>query len=750
MKNCSVVVLLLALVGGATAFGQTLNFRAEQLTIPPTSLTAQPVNCIQVGIFMSTENVGMDQDWSQVTVNMDYTDTSSIISGSPVVEVSDFVGTNNPAEVGISSPGTPIAGKSCAPADIINSATLGGMAVNYMPNAADPPSAGGSGFATETVNTVTNHITVGRLIAPGSIFRTNDGEEYLVAIVSFPIDTTMAAINDVIEVNFTSGAGQNIINRTGGALDADGTTMDGFAVLFAPLDCSGATADDNITGNMGANIQIGYLDPMATGMGGDITLTMPHAAQDPDQIRISPNDGSGDIILTGGQIGAGSTTLSLTTGADGTPDATQASVTYQVFYGLTLPAQLGGALGEGQPCNVTVTWQAPSCTIVFDTQPVAGGTTNGDVTLTNAVWDSVNGRFGTVTGPNALAVDLVTPTGIAGNVLTFNDAFTINPIGAANIGTYTVNFNGPASQPGTCSTTLTLACPTNSTSCASIPTNNAIGGSVTIPLSGSNVVDWDITYNGVTTNIPGNSTDFTVMPLVGNQTMVSIVANGFGPGGAPCSDTVDCTIDFAAPTCDSTTQNPDSTVTPVDVGTVITLTLVTTGAVSATIDGTPMTATVGTPGVDNTITWEATHVAVADQTVTAVITNPNGDTVNCTWTIDINCETPQIVFIAPFGQQGITISGTPGCTYTVTVSQNGVLIDNFDILVGDNGEGSDPAFVVPADVCIAVGQLGQLIVTPGCDGGIRTVPTMGEWALIAFAFLLMATGVYIIRRKRLA
>jgi hypothetical protein len=280
--------------------------------------------------------------------------------------------------------------------------------------------------------------------------------------------------------------------------------------------------------------------------------------------------------------------------------------------------------------------------------------------------------------------------------------------------------------------------------------NNVIGGMVTIPLSGTNVVDWDITYNGVTTNIPGASTMFTVTPLVGTATNVTITANGFGPGGTPCDAPVNCTIDFATPTCDSTTQNPDSTLTPVDVGTVITLTLVTTGAVSATINAVPMTPTIGTPGTSPTVTWEATHVAVADTTITAVITNPNGETVNCTWTIDINCEVPQIVFIAPFGQQGITISGTPGCTYTVSVSQNGVLIDDFDILVGANGQGSDPTFVVPADVCIAVGQLGQIIVSPGCDGGIRTVPTMGEWALIAFAFLLMAAGVYTIRRRRFA
>lgn len=198
------------------------------------------------------------------------------------------------------------------------------------------------------------------------------------------------------------------------------------------------------------------------------------------------------------------------------------------------------------------------------------------------------------------------------------------------------------------------------------------------------------------------------------------------------------------PTCDMATQNPDSAVTPVDVGTVITLTLVTTNAVSATIDGVPMTAVIGTPGVDPVITWEATHVAVADVTLTAVVTDGGGamTSAGCAWFIDISCDDPVIVSVAPVGGVGIVIGGTPDCTYTVRVTTHasGSVVE-YDVTVGPNGLGT-LNIVVPADVWIEVGQQGF----PQPTDSARTVPTLSQWGLMAFCLLLLGLGVYYKRR----
>jgi hypothetical protein len=743
MKKCSGVVLLLLSFLGSAAFAQSLYMRAEQLTVDPALLTSD--KCVQIGIFFSTEDVGTAEDWAQITSTIDYTlMNGAILASDPVVEISDFIGTNNPSETGIAAIAAPIAGSACVALDVINSATLGGSDIPYMPNAANPASAGNEGFATENVNNVTQTITASRLVAAGSIFQTNDLEEYLFAIVSVEFDQT-TPVGSFVEMNFRQDPGVNIINRTGGALDALGLNTDGFALIFAQQDCVGAVADDNIGGASGSNIGIDYLDPMAGGIGGDITLTMPHAGNDPDQIRIVPSDGSGEIILTGGQIGAGSSTLSLSTQGDGTP-VVGGPVTYQIFYGLNSPMGMG--IIEGAPCDVTVNWNAPTCSVVFDTIPIVGMATNLDVTLSNVVFDGGNSRYGTVSGP-AGSADLTAPM-VTGNSLFFDDALSIAMVSAGDVGAYQVgDATGADGNAVTgCSTFLGLMCPTNNTVC---PVATAtIGGMLTITLTGDNVADWDITYNGLTTNVPGATPTFDVTPIDGNATDVTITANGFDPMGNPCDETIVCPIDFVAPTCGAATQNPDSTVTPVDVGTVITLTLVTNGAVSAAINMVPMTPSVGTPGVDDMITWTANYTAIADETVTATITGPDGDSTTCSWMIDINCEEPQILSLGGFGTTGIVIGGTAGCTYTVTVSQGGVVLQTFDVPVGMDGTGSDPNFVVPADVCINVGQLGQIIAPPGCDTGARTVPTLGEWALIAFAMLLMATGVVYSRRRRLS
>jgi hypothetical protein len=158
-----------------------------------------------------------------------------------------------------------------------------------------------------------------------------------------------------------------------------------------------------------------------------------------------------------------------------------------------------------------------------------------------------------------------------------------------------------------------------------------------ITLTGMNVTDWDVNYNGVTTNLPSGTTDFTIFNIVGNTQDVIIDANGFD-GKTPVADSISCTIPYDAPTC-SASQVPDSTVNPVDVGTVITLTLNTTNAVDAIIDSVPMTPDVN-PDSNAAVSWSATTTAISDTTLFGNATNPEGESIQCSWEIVTNNQPP--------------------------------------------------------------------------------------------------------------
>ncbi|MEM9303894.1 MAG: immunoglobulin-like domain-containing protein [Pseudomonadota bacterium] len=174
----------------------------------------------------------------------------------------------------------------------------------------------------------------------------------------------------------------------------------------------------------------------------------------------------------------------------------------------------------------------------------------------------------------------------------------------------------------------------NTTDCAAI-SEATIGGSVNIPLSASgSFSSFSVTYNGVTfSGLP--QANLNLPNIVGDAGSVLITALGSG------SDAITCDLDYAAPACVAATQSPDSSVTPVDVGTVLTLEAETAGATNVTISGTPMTPDAD-PDTSNGVTWEASLTAVSAQTVTANLTGPDGDTANCQWTVAINDEPPTV------------------------------------------------------------------------------------------------------------
>jgi hypothetical protein len=405
--------------------------RADTLTVSPAQVAS--TKCVQVGLYFTVAGAGNDQDWQSLSMALEYNLNNGVsLSGNPIAQLSDFVGSNNTAEPGITNPGTPLDGSSCAAADVINTATQGGSASNFIPSEPVPNSSGAAAFTTENVNTASQTISLAGLNF-SDVFRTDDGTEYLAAIVSFPVAATPPA-GSSIEVGFASGTGQNTISRISGTLDANGSTTDGGAGFLEPLACSGATVADNLGTAAGTNIAIGYLDPEAGGNGGSISLTMPHAVA-PDRIVVTPDDGSGAITLAGGSIGSGSTVLSLSTSLDGTP-ATGASVNYQVAYETEFPAGSGNYVA-GTSCNLTVNWQSGSCEVDLPAAPGSGEPFSVGASGENLVFDSVNSRFASLAGPQASA-DLVSPGSTSGTTLTFANALTVNPPGAADYGDYAI------------------------------------------------------------------------------------------------------------------------------------------------------------------------------------------------------------------------------------------------------------------------------------------------------------------------
>ena len=739
--------------------GGNIQLNIGSLTVDPADVTAN--SCLQVPIFINDPQGA--RDLLQVTFTVEITGDTGIITGGIAAEMLVVNGFTAGSLTGITNPGTVLSNNNSgtgAPACplVFNQATEGsGAAVDFF------------GGATNANTFINNDLgAVGRKqgtslnLTAAVIGQTVANTDHLIGVLVIPVNATpgpsQLTVTAVPNMTVTDG---NIYiyddgtdaqgNRVAVQEDLDLSNGPGIVNIFAPEDCTNATIADNLAApfelgeNRGGPLGINYLDPQAGGVGGDITFTMPHSAN-VDQITITSDNGFNTTIpATGTQ-----TMLTINTQGDGSPSTAVSTETYTIVYEIEFPAASGNFVAGGS-CIEAVTWNPTSCTVACDPNPpVFGNPVAIDVTLSNVVYDAGNTRFAVLTSDATnfgADIDLDTPSSVSGNVLTYDDAYSIGAVGAGDVGNYSTSTTGPGvGNTGNCNHFLSLDPPVNNVDCNAITAPVSIEGMATITLVGDNVVTWDITYDGNTTNVPGTDATFDVMNLVGDQTQVTIAANGFNMG-VPTSDTIMCTLDFADAVCVDTQQNPDSTVTPVDVGTVITLTLVTTGAVSATIDGVPMTPDVD-PNDNNNVNWTANHTAVVDTVVTAVITNPDGTTANCTWIIDINCETPVLVSVPPVGGTGITISGTPGCTYDVSITTATLGCQVVQITVGADGMGVDNVFVMPPDAFCAISQQ-----TFGCTGPIglpSSVPTLGEWGLMAFVLMLMASAVWFMRKRRLA
>jgi len=115
----------------------------------------------------------------------------------------------------------------------------------------------------------------------------------------------------------------------------------------------------------------------------------------------------------------------------------------------------------------------------------------------------------------------------------------------------TITAHGHGLDGAPCSDTKTFAidpgdpvCPTNDTAGTRMPAVRT-GGNVSIPLSGTHVDTWEVSYNGYTVTLPGEQTSYYLTDLVESETAVVVTAKGFDPSLSACEDSLTVVLDFS-------------------------------------------------------------------------------------------------------------------------------------------------------------------------------------------------------------
>lgn len=212
-----------------------------------------------------------------------------------------------------------------------------------------------------------------------------------------------------------------------------------------PVDCTGVTISDDYSGNSGQDIVIAYLDPAAGGAGGALTFAFSSPEQ-VDRIQISSTDGLSEFLAPV----AGSAQLQINSIANGSPDPSVDAIVYTVVYEVESPAG-SGEFVAGAPCQLTASWQSPSCAVSFNPPvPTDGGAVQVAVSLFNARFDGGTNQFGTLTSdalgwPGDVVLDTANPGySVDGSAVVFSPALTIgNWNSALNNGLYSTGITGP-------------------------------------------------------------------------------------------------------------------------------------------------------------------------------------------------------------------------------------------------------------------------------------------------------------------
>lgn len=254
-------VLILCAVLCTALSAQTVSFRLEQLSAQEGQADSK---CLQVGVYMTTN--GYDgNEWNSIVMAIEYTDPDLILNSAPRGRLSRFAGSSNGAAdpYGLSDPATPLPSSACSAGNTVNAVTLGNSsAIDMMRNSGNPSAGGTSAFIDETTSEVNQRISLSMFsFDPDPIFVTQDGVEYLVAILEFQLKSNLTE-NDSLTFSFRAGEGNNTISFTadgGTTADSNGNNTSGSFLVEAcgavsvqsqpagAAVCDGATANFSVS-----------------------------------------------------------------------------------------------------------------------------------------------------------------------------------------------------------------------------------------------------------------------------------------------------------------------------------------------------------------------------------------------------------------------------------------------------------------------------------------------------------------------
>lgn len=745
---------------------QSVTFEAEELTISPSVVTGS-TKCVQVGLFVTYTGGGAaSESFMQITSTLNYTAPAGFLAGVPQLAHFGFnaglgLTDGNGATAGGGDStilyGTGgAAAAACTSPNTLNSVTENGAPVETF-MAFD----NASNLDSVSVNAGTGAVSVTVSHFSSDLFTLDQGTRYLFAVLEFPLAADQGT--GQIDLDFdTVVPDGNIVNRTG--LTVTAQLDNGYVQVFDTIDCGDGTNyaqfDDAVgsgtanTMNGDAAISLDYLDAGLGGPGGEMDVTVNYGAGVVGY-QITGDDGydSGVVAV----VGPGSSNETIN------PSSANATTIYDItFFVLGLD---GITLVPGNACQMTATWNDAACTLTWQNNGIGGANSVLTATITNALPTAL--VYGQVDVPNGAAgladpIDIVAGdlTGTAGGTATFVVIDQSIPDGTW-AGDYTLSsFGSPSGvTPTDCVAPLGFVCPSNVT-ITSITNPVTIGGAITVEFSGDDVTNgFDVIYNGTTTS---NATSPFALPNTadGSVLTVEVVGNGFGPDGSPCTDSDTITLTFEAASCGVVTLDPPPPVDGYAVGdTITTMEIEVTGASSVTIDGVACTPSLD-PDTNATVTWTYPNPynVMGPASLAVIATNPNGTVTNCDdIVIDVDCAEANIVGIPSANTTGdIVVEGIPGLTYTVMYSpvcgqaQFDIIVDAqpaavpADVTIGANGFGYLANVTVVPDVCYYLVCPGDVIAS---SLRVMTVPTMGEWATIAFVMLVMVAGLVVLRKK---
>ncbi|MCP4351931.1 MAG: hypothetical protein GY795_41235 [Desulfobacterales bacterium] len=285
------------------------------------------------------------------------------------------------------------------------------------------------------------------------------------------------------------------------------------------------------------------------------------------------------------------------------------------------------------PTELDVTFEKSDCPLISITESELSGIAGGSV-------------FIPLSGTDVDKWE-ITYNGETEEVSSFKTMYRLRGL-VEDAGTITVTANGigPDGTPCTDAKDISVtvnpaACPVNNVNGDDLP-EVTVGGNVTISLEGTGVDTWYINDGAII--LPGNVTSCDITGLTGDTPEITVSAAGFDADGEPCNDEKTISLNFADPTFENGTLTPGG---PHSSGDVVSVSLDTKNAFSVTLsDGLTITDAAMVPAnspaasIDNT--WTFDYSVFSNTTLTAVVTNPSGETSTYTWDIEVSTSTRTI------------------------------------------------------------------------------------------------------------